>query len=92
MNARKMDQDDESKPDFHVKFSTDDPNSLLMQQLVELRAEVGAITVLVMDALVASGKDPLELAKQYSDSRKELLLSMMFSLQDNASSPPEKSD
>jgi hypothetical protein len=81
--------DNDKAPDFRVRFTTNDPISLLLQQIVELRAEVGALAAIVMGE-AADRKDPIEIAGRFERVRKELLLRFAFELQDTSAQTPEE--
>ena len=88
-----MSQSDEQPPSvFQVAFKTSDPTSFFAQQLTELRADIGALAVIVLRDIAERTGEPLEVAKRYEDARKTLLLEMMFQFQDQHAEKPDPPD
>jgi hypothetical protein len=78
------------QPGFSVAIPTNDPLSYVAQQLFEMRVELGTLSVLVMDGLVAAGKTPAEVAGRSETVRENLRLELAFLLQDRDAETPEE--
>jgi hypothetical protein len=85
-------EENEKRPDFSILLKTTDPMSLLMQQMFDLKVEVGVLEILVMDLLAVNGKRREEIAERSQEVRHDLALRFAFDLQDTHDEKSQQSD
>jgi hypothetical protein len=93
-SERKMDQSNEKKSeDFKFTVKTTDSTALTLQQLLNLRGEVAALAVIVIEELSdATGRDVADIAARYEEARKECALRLGFALQERGAELPDPPD
>ena len=83
--------DDETEPPLVLKVSPRDSTSVLIELLVELKASLGALTVLLIEIYADSDEEAVAMAKRNEKTRQSLLLEYAFLLQDKYPTKPEDS-
>lgn len=76
-----------------IQINSKRPLELILLQIVEMRADITALSVLAMEAFAEAFDQPIEdVSARYAEARKESLLRLAFELQDDARQPPEQQD